>query len=169
MLLAAGAARVYAVDVGRGQLHERLRTDPRVLVRDRVNARALSAAVIPERAAIATIDVSFISAVRVLEGAAAVLAAGAHVVCLVKPQFEVGRGQVGKGGLVKDAQLHRQCLSSVARRAQELGYSLRAAAPSPITGSEGNREFFLHLVFDSGSPAAGAEEIERMADRAVSE
>jgi 23S rRNA (cytidine1920-2'-O)/16S rRNA (cytidine1409-2'-O)-methyltransferase len=146
VLLARGAARVYAVDVGRGQLHERLRADPRVVVRERVNARALSPDVVPEPCALATVDVSFISVLKVLPAVRTVLAQTADVLALVKPQFEVGRGQVGRGGLVKDPGRHAEVLSAVARAAaEELAYAIVGACPSPITGAEGNREFFLHL------------------------
>jgi 23S rRNA (cytidine1920-2'-O)/16S rRNA (cytidine1409-2'-O)-methyltransferase len=146
VLLARGARRVYAVDVGRGQLHERLRHDPRVVVRERVNARALSAAEVPEPCGLATVDVSFISVLKVLPALRTVLEPDADVLVLVKPQFVAGRGQVGRGGLVKDPALHAEVLATVARRAaDELGYAIVGACPSPITGTEGNREFFLHL------------------------
>ena len=146
VLLARGARRVYAVDVGRAQLHERLRADPRVVVRERVNARSLSTLDVPEPCDVASVDVSFISALKVLPALRAVLRPEADVVVLVKPQFEVGRTQVGRGGLVKDPALHAETLASVARGAAvELAYAIVGACPSPITGAEGNREFFLHL------------------------
>jgi 23S rRNA (cytidine1920-2'-O)/16S rRNA (cytidine1409-2'-O)-methyltransferase len=154
-LLERGATRVYAVDVGRGQLHERLRHDPRVLVRDRVNARALSPEVVPEPCSLAVVDVSFISLRKVLPALRSVLAPGAQAVVLVKPQFEVGRFQVGRGGLVKDPALHLQALRDVAAAAQHLGYAVRGACASPLPGAEGNREFFLHLE-PAGATAAGA-------------
>lgn len=165
VLLEAGAARVHAVDVGRGQLHERLRTDRRVVIHDRVNARALSPDVVGETIGIATIDVSFISLTRILPGVATVLGPRADVVALVKPQFEVGRGEVGRGGLVKDPGKHRAAVLGVARRAQEMGYAVVAAAPSPLTGSEGNREFFLHLVRTEKPPRA--EDVTALVDEAV--
>lgn len=155
-LLDRGAARVYAVDVGRGQLHERLRTDPRVVVRDRVNARRLSPAEVPEACDLATVDVSFISVAKVLPALRSVLAPGADLVVLVKPQFEVGRSQVGRGGIVREASLHRQALRAVATEAHRLGYAVLAACASPITGAEGNREFFLHLVHGT-EPGRGAD------------
>jgi 23S rRNA (cytidine1920-2'-O)/16S rRNA (cytidine1409-2'-O)-methyltransferase len=146
VLLARGARRVYAVDVGRGQLHERLARDPRVVVRDRVNARGLSAEDVPERCGLATVDVSFISVLKVLPALRAVLSPEADLVVLVKPQFEVGRDRVGRGGLVKDPALHADVLVEVATRAaREHGYAVRGVVPSPIAGAEGNREFFLHL------------------------
>jgi 23S rRNA (cytidine1920-2'-O)/16S rRNA (cytidine1409-2'-O)-methyltransferase len=154
VLLERGAARVYAVDVGRAQLHERLRADPRVVVCDRTNARHLSPGVVPEACDLATVDVSFISVEKVLPALRSVLAPGADLVVLVKPQFEVGRRQVGRGGIVRDARLHREVLAGVAEVARRLGYAVTAASASSITGTEGNREFFLHLVLDSSAPPA---------------
>jgi 23S rRNA (cytidine1920-2'-O)/16S rRNA (cytidine1409-2'-O)-methyltransferase len=156
VLLARGAVRVYAIDVGRGQLHEKLRADPRVVVLEKTNARDLSPAVVPEQCAIASVDVSFISVRKVLGPLATVLADGADAIVLVKPQFEVGRHQVGRGGLVTDPALHLRSLADAAAGAQAEGYGVRAAGPSPITGSEGNREFFLHLVKRAISLEAGA-------------
>ncbi len=156
-LLRRGAARVFAVDVGRGQLHESLRSDPRVVPRERVNARALSTHDVPEPCGLATVDVSFISATRILPALRAVLAPEADVLVLVKPQFEVGRAQVGRGGLVKAPALHLQALRSVAECAvRACGYALMGCCASPITGSEGNREFFLHLRLGAGGLPEGA-------------
>jgi 23S rRNA (cytidine1920-2'-O)/16S rRNA (cytidine1409-2'-O)-methyltransferase len=155
VLLARGALRVYAVDVGRAQLHERLRRDARVVVLEGVNARHLSAQAVPEACRVATVDVSFISVLKILPALHGVLALDADAIVLVKPQFEVGRAQVGRGGLVKDPTLHRQALSRVAEEAQvRLGYAVRGACASPIAGAEGNREFFLHLR-PSGDVLAG--------------
>jgi 23S rRNA (cytidine1920-2'-O)/16S rRNA (cytidine1409-2'-O)-methyltransferase len=149
ILLARGVARVYAVDVGRGQLHERLRADPRVVVLDGVNARSLSTREVPEPCGIATLDVSFISVLKVLPALRGLLAPEADVLVLVKPQFEVGRFRVGRGGVVSDPALHLQAVRDVAWAAQhEQAYALAAVYPSPITGAEGNREFFLHLRRD---------------------
>jgi 23S rRNA (cytidine1920-2'-O)/16S rRNA (cytidine1409-2'-O)-methyltransferase len=159
VLLARGASRVYAVDVGRGQLHERVRADPRVVVRDKVNARNLSAADVPEPCALATVDVAFISVAKVLPALRGVLARAADAVVLVKPQFEVGRAQVGRGGIVQDPALHAQSLRAVARAAQGEGFGVRAACASPVTGAEGNREFFLHLR--AGAPALDEEALEQ--------
>jgi 23S rRNA (cytidine1920-2'-O)/16S rRNA (cytidine1409-2'-O)-methyltransferase len=156
-LLARGAQRVYAVDVGRGQLHESLARDPRVVVVDRVNARSLTALHVPEPCGIATADVSFISVRKVLSPLRAVLAPDADAVVLVKPQFEVGRGQVGRGGIVKDPGLHALALRTVADAAvADSGYAVRGACASPIAGTEGNREFFLHLR-PGGGGMSGAE------------
>jgi 23S rRNA (cytidine1920-2'-O)/16S rRNA (cytidine1409-2'-O)-methyltransferase len=146
ILLARGAARVYAVDVGRAQLHEALRADPRVLVREGVNARHLSAKEVPEPCGMVVMDVSFISVLKILPALRPLLLPEADAVVLVKPQFELTRRDVGRGGLVKDPALHRRAVGGVAHMAQDgLGYVILGACPSPIKGSEGNREFFLHL------------------------
>jgi len=163
-LLARGAVRVYAVDVGRAQLHESLARDPRVVVVDRVNARALSVTHVPEPCGIATADVSFISVRKMLTPLRAVLGRDADAIVLVKPQFEVGRGQVGRGGIVKDPELHLLALRTVAEAAvAESGFAVRGACASPIAGTEGNREFFLHLRpgGDGLTGAALAEAVER--------
>jgi 23S rRNA (cytidine1920-2'-O)/16S rRNA (cytidine1409-2'-O)-methyltransferase len=161
-LLRRGAARVYAVDVGRGQLHESLRADSRVVVLERVNARHLSAREVPEPCGLATVDVSFISVTKLLAPLPTVLAPDADVLVLVKPQFEVGRGQVGRGGIVKDPEKHLQALRDVATGAQsEAKLAVIAACPSPIAGMEGNREFFLHLRTGAAPvmPAAALEDL----------
>jgi len=164
-LLARGAIRVYAVDVGRGQLHEKLRADPRVLVLDRTNARHLSKGAVPEPCSLAVADVSFISVRKILPALVSVLGPGAEAVVLVKPQFEVGRLQVGRGGIVRDPALHLQALREVAGAAQELGYGVRGACPSALSGAKGNREFFLHLV--SGRSPLPAAELEAILGKAV--
>jgi 23S rRNA (cytidine1920-2'-O)/16S rRNA (cytidine1409-2'-O)-methyltransferase len=164
-LLERGAARVYAVDVGRAQLHERLREDRRVVVLERTNARTLSARQIPEPCSLATIDVSFISVLKILPALRAALAPGAEALVLVKPQFEVGRGQVGRGGIVRDAALHARALRGVARDAEALGFAIAGACASPIQGAAGNREFFLHLRRDG--PALGAPAFDAMMARAL--
>jgi 23S rRNA (cytidine1920-2'-O)/16S rRNA (cytidine1409-2'-O)-methyltransferase len=164
-LLARGALRVYAVDVGRGQLHERLRADPRVIVCDRANARDLSPRQVPEPCSLATVDVSFISVRRVLPALLTVLAPAAELVVLVKPQFEVGRFHVGRGGIVRDPALHLQALRDVAFVAQQLGCAVGGACPSPVPGAEGNREFFLHLV--RGGARLGADALETALRKAV--
>ena len=157
-LLQRGATRVYAVDVGHGQLHESLRGDARVVVLERVNARHLTAREVPEACGIATVDVSFISVTKLLGPLRTVLAPEADVLVLVKPQFEVGRGQVGRGGIVKDPEKHLQALRDVAAAAQSEGkLAVVAACPSPIAGMEGNREFFLHLRTHAARVLAPAE------------
>ena len=164
-LLERGVSRVYAVDVGRGQLHERLRRDPRVVVLDRTNARSLSPEAVPEACSLAVMDVSFISVRKILPALGSVLAPGAEAVVLVKPQFEVGRLQVGRGGIVKDPALNLSALRDVAVEAQSLGWGVRGACPSPVPGAEGNREFFLHLV--PGGMALPPGEIEAVLTKAV--
>lgn len=146
VLLARGASRVYAFDSGVGQLHERLRQDPRVILRERTNARYLKPDAIPERPTLATMDVSFISVLKILPALLGVLAAGARIVSLVKPQFEAGRAEVGRGGIVRDPLVHRRVMLSVASGAEALGLDVLAAARSKIDGMDGNREFFLHMV-----------------------
>ena len=167
VLLARGAARVYAIDVGRGQLHERLRQDPRLVLRERTNARRLSPELVPEPCSLAVMDVSFISVRLILPALRSVLAANADALVLVKPQFELQRAQVGKGGVVRDPLLHVQALRQVAEAAQGLGYGARGACASPLPGAEGNREFFLHLA--PGAPALGADALLSLVRKAVGE
>jgi len=148
VLLRRGAARVVALDVGHGQLDWKIRNDPRVVVLERINARTMTADQLPADArsfGIATMDVSFISARQVLPAIVPLLDRGADVVVLVKPQFEAGRAEVGKGGLVRDPLVHARVVDEVAAAASALGLTRLALADSPITGSEGNREFLLHL------------------------
>jgi len=145
VLLRRGAVRVHAVDVGRGQLLDRLARDPRVVVHDRTNARALSAATIGEQAALATIDVSFISLRLVLAAVASCLAEeGGSIVALVKPQFEAGRERV-RDGVVRDPAVHRETVMSVAAHAVRLGLAPVGLVASLLLGPAGNREFFLRV------------------------
>jgi 23S rRNA (cytidine1920-2'-O)/16S rRNA (cytidine1409-2'-O)-methyltransferase len=145
VLLQRGASSVIALDVGRGQLDWRLRNDPKVIVREGVNARALTRDDVPHPVDLATIDVAFISLRHIFPALSPVLAPVADVVALVKPQFEAGRDQVGKGGIVSDPAVHEAVLAHVTDAAGAAGFSRLAMTPSPITGAEGNREFFLHL------------------------
>ncbi len=154
-LLQRGAARVIAVDVGHGQLDWRLRNDPRVLVLERLNARALVAEMLPaglRRVDIVTVDVAFISVTQILPVVPPLLNPGADVVVLVKPQFEAGRAEVGKGGVVRDPLIHTRVVDEISAFADRVGLHCAARTPSPITGSEGNREFLLHLRRGAGSP-----------------
>jgi 23S rRNA (cytidine1920-2'-O)/16S rRNA (cytidine1409-2'-O)-methyltransferase len=153
-LLQAGAARVYCVDVGYGQLDARIANDPRVVVRDRTNIRHATSELLPEVPDLAVVDVSFISLNLVLPAIPRLLAPGAPVIALVKPQFEVGRARIGKGGIVRDDGARRDALAGVAATARALGYSVLGETISPITGGKGNVEFLLHL---SGPPAAPGE------------
>jgi 23S rRNA (cytidine1920-2'-O)/16S rRNA (cytidine1409-2'-O)-methyltransferase len=148
VLLRRGAAGVIAVDVGHGQLDWRLRQDPRVAVLERINARWLTLDQLPAEfrpITLATIDVAFISLSQILPAVAPVLAPGADVVALVKPQFEAGRDEVGKGGIVRDEAIHERVVSEVTAAAVALGFTRAGLVESPITGMEGNREFLLHL------------------------
>jgi 23S rRNA (cytidine1920-2'-O)/16S rRNA (cytidine1409-2'-O)-methyltransferase len=145
VLLQRGATSVVALDVGHGQLDWRLRNDPRVVVREGVNARALTANDVPHTVDLVTIDVAFISLKHVFPALLPFLAPGADVIALVKPQFEAGREQVQKGGLVTDPEVHGAVITNVTREAEAVGLHRVAMTPSPITGATGNREFFLHL------------------------
>jgi 23S rRNA (cytidine1920-2'-O)/16S rRNA (cytidine1409-2'-O)-methyltransferase len=155
-LLKRGARRVVAVDVGRAQLHWTLRTDRRVQLIEGCNARSLTLDLLPGPADIVTIDVSFISLRLVLPAAAAVLARGGDIVALVKPQFEAGRREVARGGLVKDAAVHARVVREVVEAARALGLDAVGETPSPILGGAGNREFLLHLRRHADEPG-GAE------------
>jgi 23S rRNA (cytidine1920-2'-O)/16S rRNA (cytidine1409-2'-O)-methyltransferase len=145
VLLRRGAARVTALDVGRGQIDWTLRNDPRVLVLEGVNARTLTRDRIPFPADLVTIDVSFISLRHILPAVPSLLNAGATVIALVKPQFEAGRREVGKGGIVTDPAVHARVVDEVVAAASAVGLDHVASVESPITGTEGNREFFVHL------------------------
>jgi 23S rRNA (cytidine1920-2'-O)/16S rRNA (cytidine1409-2'-O)-methyltransferase len=145
VLLARGARRVYAVDVGHGQLAWKLRQDPRVVVRERLNARLLTRADIPETVDIVTCDASFIGLRLVLPAPLALADECARLVVLVKPQFEAGRAQVGKGGVVRDPEIHREvCESAAAWVAAQPGWGVVGTIESPILGPDGNREFLLY-------------------------
>ena len=143
-LLKRGASMVYAVDVGYGQLDYGLRVDPRVTVIERVNARYPFS--LPEPVDLATIDVSFISLEKVVPNVAKLVKPRGKLICLVKPQFEVGRAEVGKGGLVKDPSLHARTLGRFVCWAIENGFRMGGLTPSPILGASGNREFFVLLL-----------------------
>ena len=161
VLLQRGATRVYALDVGRGQLADALRRDPRVVSMERTNARALTADTLPEPIAIATIDVSFISLGVILGPVTSTLRTKppGEIVALVKPQFEAGRGRTDHG-VVRDPAIHREVLDRTVATATQHGLGTRAVIASPITGPEGNREFLVHLA-----PGPGCAEIdERIAE-----
>ena len=167
LLLQRDAAKVYSVDVGRGQLAEALRHDPRVVSMERTNARALGPGVLPTPVDMAVVDVSFISLDRILRPVATCFGPlGGRIVALVKPQFEAGRQQV-RDGVVRDPQIHRQTLETVARYALGLGLKLRGAVASPLTGPAGNREFFLELEVPAGFAAGNVEQVELSAEWAI--
>jgi 23S rRNA (cytidine1920-2'-O)/16S rRNA (cytidine1409-2'-O)-methyltransferase len=162
VLLQRGATRVYALDVGRGQLAESLRRDPRVVSMERTNARTLTATTLPEPVSLITFDVSFISLGLVLGPAASALAPGpSDMVALVKPQFEAGRDKVVRG-VVRDREIHAHVLRDVARIARELGIGTRNVIPSPILGPEGNREFLAHM-----GPGPSCAELDGVIARSV--
>jgi 23S rRNA (cytidine1920-2'-O)/16S rRNA (cytidine1409-2'-O)-methyltransferase len=144
-LLQHGAARVYAVDVTTSQLSWKLRQDARVIPVE-VNARFLEANALPERPSLVTVDVSFISVSKVLPKVAAAAAPGAEFLILVKPQFELGRGEVGRGGIVRDAHQHERAIERVRAAAIAAGLEVHGVRPSRLSGAEGNQEFFLHAT-----------------------
>ncbi len=163
-LLQNGAARIYAIDVGYGQLAWKLRTDPRVIVMDRTNIRRLVS--LPEPVDLAVIDASFISLQLILPVVKKLLKPLGEVVALVKPQFEAGRQQVGKGGIVRDPDVHRAVLARLSRFAGDAGWRIRGMARSRIVGAEGNVEFFMYLASDKNLANIA---IESAIERAVTE
>ncbi|HVA12883.1 MAG TPA: TlyA family RNA methyltransferase [Stellaceae bacterium] len=146
VLLSKGAARVYAVDVGHGQLAWKLRQDPRVTVLERVNARYLTAEQVPEPPDIVVCDASFIGLETVLPAALALAKPQARLVALIKPQFEVGAGRVGKGGVVRDPALHHEVCARIAAWLGERGWTVAGVVESPIRGPEGNVEFLIYAA-----------------------
>ncbi len=167
VLLKRGAAKVYAVDVGTGQLDPSLRADARVVSLERVNARALEAGMFDERPTLAVMDVSFISIRLILPAALAVLGDGGRMIALVKPQFEAGRQAVGKGGIVSSSAAHRQVLRDIADFMPTLGWRVRALDFSPIAGGDGNIEFLADLA-PEGACGAGVtpERIDEVVEQA---
>jgi 23S rRNA (cytidine1920-2'-O)/16S rRNA (cytidine1409-2'-O)-methyltransferase len=145
VLLRRGAARVVALDVGHGQFDWRLRNDPRVVVIEGKNARFLDPGDLPGPVDLVVIDVSFISLTEILPRVPPVARPGADIIALVKPQFEAGREEVGRKGIVRDPAVHARAVDRVTAAAGDLGLARVAMTPSPITGAEGNREFLLHL------------------------
>ncbi|VAV83744.1 RNA binding methyltransferase FtsJ like [hydrothermal vent metagenome] len=144
-LLQAGAEKVYAIDVGKGLIDYSLRTDERVVLLESVNIRYLEPEAIPDKAGIVVIDVSFISLKKVLPVLQKFLGEKATVLALVKPQFEVGKGQLGKGGIVKDPEKHRAVVEDMVGFAEAEGYAVLGTVESPIKGAKGNKEFWLYL------------------------
>ncbi len=147
VLMSRGAAKVYAVDVGYGQLAHKLRTDPRVVVLERMNARHLSASHVPDPIGVLVCDASFIGLRTVLPAAMGLTAPGAWLIALIKPQFEVGKGRVGKKGVVRDPELHKEVRETISSWIQEQPeWKVMGITPSPITGPEGNVEFLIGAV-----------------------
>ena len=144
VLLSEGAAKVYAVDVGRGQLAWKLQKDPRVVVLDETNARHLTRDQVPDGIDLITCDASFIGLATVLPAALALVASGAELVALIKPQFEVGKGRVGKGGIVRDPALHREVCERIQNWLEaDMGWSVLGVTESPLVGADGNKEFLI--------------------------
>ncbi len=156
-LLRHGARKVYAIDVGYGQIDWRLRQDPRVVVMERTNIRYLRG--LPEPMDIVTIDVSFIGLNLVLPKALDLLQGEGDIITLVKPQFEAGKGNVGKGGVVRDSAVHRRVLKRVIELSMDLGLSPVSAVASPIKGPAGNVEFLLHLTLGKGDVPASVTDL----------
>jgi 23S rRNA (cytidine1920-2'-O)/16S rRNA (cytidine1409-2'-O)-methyltransferase len=164
-LLQAGARRVYAVDVGYGQLDLRLRSDGRVVVMDRTNARYLEC--LPEPVDLVVIDVSFISLGLILPVAARLLREGGRAIALIKPQFEAGRAEVGKGGVVRSAAVRREVLERVLAQAQSVGFTVEGLTASPLVGPAGNVEFLVDLC--PGGESAGSERLDSWIATAMTE
>jgi len=144
-LLQAGAVKVFAIDVGYGQLAWKLQQDRRVVSMERTNIRTVTPDQLDESPALAVIDASFISLSKVLPATVGLLKPGSRIIALIKPQFEVGRGEVGKGGIVRDPAAHEKVIGDVRQSAQDLGLTVSGLCQSPITGADGNREFLILL------------------------
>jgi 23S rRNA (cytidine1920-2'-O)/16S rRNA (cytidine1409-2'-O)-methyltransferase len=148
VLLSRGAAKVYAVDVGTNQLAWKLRQDPRLVVHEQTNARSLDATIIPEPVDIVVCDASFIGLSKVIEAPLRLAKPGAKLIALIKPQFEAGREEVGKGGVVREPAVHQRVCAEAAAWVESQGWTVLGIEPSPITGPEGNVEFLLGAVKD---------------------
>lgn len=144
-LLQSGAAKVFAVDVGYGQLAWKLQQDPRVVSLEKTNIRHLAPETLGEQPDLAVIDASFISLSKVLPAVVTLVRPGGTLVALIKPQFEVGKGEVGKGGIVRNPEAHQKAIESVSESALGLGLQVGGVCDSPITGADGNREFLILL------------------------
>jgi 23S rRNA (cytidine1920-2'-O)/16S rRNA (cytidine1409-2'-O)-methyltransferase len=151
VLLSRGAAKVYAVDVGTNQLAWKLRQDPRVVVHEQTNARRLDSTIIPEPVDIIVCDASFIGLAKVLDAPLKLAKPGARLVALIKPQFEAGRAEVGKGGVVRDPAVHERVCAEAQDWVESQGWTVLGIEPSPITGPEGNVEFLLGAEKNGGS------------------
>ena len=152
-LLQRGASKLFAIDVGYGQLHDKLRQDGRVVAMERTNARHLKRGDLPEPLDLVVIDASFIGLEKLLPAAHALLSTGGEVLALVKPQFQVGQDKVGKGGVVRDPNLRREAIASLVAEAHRLGFELIAEVDSVITGPKGNQETFIWLRRSAVAPA----------------
>ena len=143
-LLQQGAAKVYGIDVGHGQVHEKIREDPRVVVMERTNLRTLTE--LPEQVDIVTLDLSFISLLKVMNAIAKIMKKGGTLITLIKPQFEAEKHQVGKGGIIKDPVIHQEVIQKVTEGIQQHGFELQEVIESPIFGATGNKEFLAWFV-----------------------
>lgn len=170
-MLQRGAAKVYAVDVGYGQLAEKLRSDSRVINIENTNVRELSCGLLGEACDFASADLSFISLTKVLPAIVSCLKEEAELVCLIKPQFEAGRDKVGKKGVVKNPRVHRQVLMQVAGFCREMGLTVQNLTVSPIRGQEGNQEFLIHLLKAGENRDGKGEgaELQTLIERAMQE
>jgi len=155
-LLQRGAAKVFAIDVGYGQLHDRLRQDERVVVMERTNARHLKEGDLPEAVDLVVIDASFIGLEKLLPAARALLKPNGDVIALVKPQFQVGQHKVGKGGVVRDPEVRQEAIAAIVAAADRLGFQIRAQSDSVITGPKGNQETFIWLRRVEAQPSRPA-------------
>lgn len=164
-MLQNGAAKVYSVDVGHGQLAWKLRSDPRVVCMEQTNFRYMAREDIPEELDFASVDVSFISLTKILIPARNLLKTGGQMVCLVKPQFEAGRGKVGKNGVVREPEIHREVIGKIVDYADSIGFAVLHLEFSPIRGSEGNIEYLLHLKKEQEP----SEEIHELTERDAEE
>jgi 23S rRNA (cytidine1920-2'-O)/16S rRNA (cytidine1409-2'-O)-methyltransferase len=144
-LLQSGAVKVFAIDVGYGQLAWKLQQDPRVVSMERTNIRTVTPAQLDDVPELAVVDASFISLSKVLPATVGLLKSGGRIIALIKPQFEAGKGEVGKGGIVRDPAVHEKVIEDVSRTASDLGLTVAGLCESPITGADGNREFLILL------------------------
>lgn len=159
VLLERGAKKVYAVDVGTGQLNEKLLSDNRIVNMEKVNARNLNSAMFDSVIDLVTVDLSFISLSYVLKPAYDILNSKGSLICLVKPQFELGPCYLSKNGVVKDIKLHYEAVLKIAKFAVQLGFSLCSGCYSGVAGESGNREYFLYLIKDSNVPSMGFDKL----------
>lgn len=166
-MLQNGAAHVYAVDVGYGQLAWKLRQDPRVTVLERTNIRYITKEQVPEPLDLFSVDVSFISLTLVLPAAQPLLKEGGAAVCLIKPQFEAGRGRVGKKGVVREPEIHADVIRKICAFAVEHGFTVRGLDYSPVKGPEGNIEYLLYL--GNGAGRSAGQDIEALVKRSHAE
>ncbi len=168
VMLQSGAVRVYSVDVGYGQLDWKLRSDPRGVCMEKINFRYMQPEQLPERVDFAAADVSFISLRLILPAAYPMLKEGARLVCLIKPQFEAGREQVGKNGIVRDPQVHKEVINKVISYAEENKFTITKLCYSPIRGAKGNIEYLALFEKGEGLPAVSAEDVEAVVAQAHS-